>query len=365
MGPQKLSRRTFIRIGIAGGVILFNPLGSWDGLADQESCLQIAGKKIRWIVPYSPGGAYDLYSRLIEPFYEKKIGAEIVVENITGAGSIIGSKVLKEAKADGLTLGILDAAGLLGAVLTQEPGVPNPIEDFTILGRVVRNQQVWATGANSPFRTFDDVLEEANKKAILLGITDVGGTSFVNIAISSFLLGIQPEFVTGFKGSRGSSLAAIRGEVDCVALTFESILDRIEAGDLRPLLQISEEPIASHPSLGVPLLGGEQGLAVRRARELGRNVEEAKTDTKALVSLIGAGRLIAAPPGLEESLFRCLEQGLYATLTDSSFIVAAVTAKRSLEVARAEEVRMDLQTAIARAEKFIPIIQEALKKVRG
>jgi tripartite-type tricarboxylate transporter receptor subunit TctC len=325
----------------------------------------VAGKTVRWIVSSSPGGGYDLYSRLIEPFYEAKIGAEIVVENIPGAGGLIGTKTLKEAKPDGLTLGILDVAGLLGALLSGEPDIPNPTKDFTILGRVSRSQHVWATSTSSPFQTMQEVLAAPAKRGILFGITEVGGTSFVSISITAFLLGIQPQFITGFSGGRESSLAAVRGEIDFVVLSFESIRDRIEAGDLKPLLQISAERIAPHPALeGVPLLSGDSGLAVQRAKELGRDPEEAKRDARALVSLIDTGRVIAAPAGLEENLFSCLEKALYEVLTDPAFEAVIQKAKRTLDVGRADVARADLQAVAERAEKFTPLIREALKKVR-
>ena len=48
-------------------------------------CGELAGRQIRWIVPNAPGGGYDAESRLIEPFLERQIGAEIVVENRTGS----------------------------------------------------------------------------------------------------------------------------------------------------------------------------------------------------------------------------------------------------------------------------------------
>ena len=222
-------------------------------------------------------------------------------------------------------------------------------------------------GGNSPFHSMDDLLAEAQKRPILCGITTLAETGFVNVAITSSLLGIEEsiEYIAGYAGSNEAALAVVRGEVDFVAQSFESVLNLIESGDFRPLLQVSAERISPHPALdGVPLLAGDEGLAVQRAAALGRDVEEAKADAEALAALVGAGRLIAAPLGLEQGLFECLEQGLFEALTDPEFEAAAAAADRSLDVARADVAQADLQAAAQKAEKFLPIVQEAIRKVR-
>jgi hypothetical protein len=325
----------------------------------------VAGKVLRWFTS-SAGSNNDTYSRLLEPFYERAIGAEMVIENVSGGAGIVRAITIKEAAPDGLTQGIIDGPGLLVAALTGQTEAPNPATDFTLLGRLYRSQQIWATGSNSPLKTIDDVFAESAKRPILFGLNEVGGTSFVNIAVTSFLLGVDAAYIAGFSGGRELALAAVRGELDCITRTFESIQDLLETGDLRALLQVSVEPISSHPSLeGVPLLGGDDGLAARRAAELDRDVEEAKADASALASLLGAGELVAAPLGLEESLHRCLEQGLHEALAHPEFVAAVAASNRPLDVARGDVALADLQAAVEKADKFLPIIQEAIKKVRG
>ncbi|HEY5595929.1 MAG TPA: tripartite tricarboxylate transporter substrate-binding protein [Candidatus Bipolaricaulota bacterium] len=361
------SRRRFLkRAGAAGGVALAGALPGVLSMADHGPCAQVANKTIQWIVPFSAGGGYDLYSRLIQPFYERKIGAQIAVTYAPGGGGIVGATTLQQADADGLTQGILNASGLLVAALTGEVQAPNPGTDFTILGRVVRDQSVWVTGPDSPFQTMEHLLARAREHPVLFGISEVGSTNFVSIAIGSSLLGIDAQYVAGFPGSSETSLAVIRGEVDLTSLTYESVLDLIEAGDLRPLLQISVEPISTHPALdGVALLGGAQGVAAGQAEALGRSVEQATAQAQALASLIGLGRLIAAPPGMEKSLFHCLEQGLHEALTDPEFVAAAAEAQRSLDVARADVVLAEFDAAIEQAAGFVPIVQAAIDQVRG
>ena len=126
-------------------------------------------------------------------------------------------------------------------------------------------------------------------------------------------------------------MGLLRGEFDLLGVTFESIVDRIEAGDLTPILQISETPVSGHPSLvGVPLLGGPDGLLARRARERGEDPERALQLAAAVSQMFSLGRLVVAPPGLDPELRRCLSERLAEVVRDSSFVAAASRAQRQL-----------------------------------
>jgi len=359
------SRREFLSWLGAAAFTIGAPSTSTGKHLAQSSCSQIAGKTVRWIVPFPPGGGYDTYSRLIEPFYEVRTGAEIVIRNISGAGGAAAAQSLMRAKPDGRSLGLLSGPGLLVASLVDDR-IPDPAADFTILGRVVRNRIVICTGRDSPFETFEDVLKTAAKRSIVFGVSEVGSTNLINIVLTTHLLGIEAEYIAGFPGSVSTVMAALRGDIDLVSHTFQSVLPSIADGDLKPLLQINAERISPHSSLdGVALLGGEGGIAAKRAASLGRDIEETKSDAAAVTSLLGAGILVGAPLGLESSLHRCLENRLYEVLTDPAFVEKAAQANRSLDVARGEIALRDVRSAALRSKKFVPIVNEAFKKLRG
>src|SRR3990172_12917221 len=58
---------------------------------------------VKLITPFSPGGAIDLYSRLIAEPLAKRLGQNVVVEAIAGANTIIGTQALARAAPDGHT----------------------------------------------------------------------------------------------------------------------------------------------------------------------------------------------------------------------------------------------------------------------
>ena len=154
-------------------------------------CPSVGGTRIRWIVPYSPGGGYDTYSRLFELPFENAIGAEIIIDNEPGGGSLIGITQLRDAAPDGRTLGIMTAPGLLSLFLSSDLAAPNPATDFDILGRLESRVHAIVTGANSGLRTMDDVYALQRKRRLRSAVTGVASDNIVVDAVTGALLGLQ------------------------------------------------------------------------------------------------------------------------------------------------------------------------------
>lgn len=326
----------------------------------------MAGKTVRWIVPFSPGGGYDVYTRLIQPFFEKETGSRVVVANVAGAGGRLGALHLSQARPDGLTVGILAASGMLVAGLTAEENAPDLLEDFTLLARVVRNAHIWATARSGNLRSFDDVVSTSQQRPVLFTVNELGSTAFVGAVVAADILGLRSGFVAGYPGSVDSMLAAARGEVDIVAQSYETLAAPVEQGELRSLLQVSDEPIGDGPMFrGVPVLGGEQGVAARLARRRGADPKPVIRDSTALANLIGEGRLIAGPPGLPAALRGYLEEVLARICASNAFLSAAARAGRSVEYASGDTVRATLRASVNDAKRFVPIVLQVTREVRN
>ena len=74
-------------------------------------------RPIRLIVPYVPGGATDILSRLLGPFISEEFGQQVVVDNRAGGSSTIGTQMVARAAPDGHTIGMIDAAYLINPSL--------------------------------------------------------------------------------------------------------------------------------------------------------------------------------------------------------------------------------------------------------
>jgi len=324
-------------------------------------CAELAGARIRWVVPTAPGGGYDAEMRLLEPYLERRLGAEIVVDNQPGAGGITGARAIASAQPDGRTLGTIGVPGLLVATLLGSTEAPDPSRDFTVLGRISRSWHVWAAGQKSPLRSIDDVIARSATRPVAFAIDEAGSASLVGIAETASLLGIGVDLVAGFIGTRGACLAAIRGDVDLVCFNYDTIRELIASGELLPLLQVSTAPVAPDKVLkGVAVLGGSRGLAVAKARARGTDVERARAAANALIHVIGGGRIVVAPARLPPALAECLSAVLYATLTSAELGPAG----RDFDAATGPATAAEVQAAVLDAPQLVPAVREAMRALR-
>ncbi|NNE38152.1 MAG: hypothetical protein HKN08_07590, partial [Gammaproteobacteria bacterium] len=140
------------------------------------------GKVIKWIIPYSPGGGYDEYVRLIAPFMEKYSGARIDVLNLPGAGGMRGVNELYSSPNTGLIIGIINGSALITSQLAGIKGAEYELDKFEYLGRIIADPRVLVLSNKSNISTFDTFLESG--EPIKIGATGLGGSTYVDAVIS-------------------------------------------------------------------------------------------------------------------------------------------------------------------------------------
>jgi len=347
-----------VLLALALGVLPVN------GQADDFCTKQFSGNKIRWIVPNSAGGSYDIYSRVVGPDLAARLGAVVQFDNKPGAGGRIGADQIKRAKPDGLTVGIVSGTGLLALSISGETDTPDMGKDFTILGRVDRPHHIWAGGGSFKDRSLSSVLT-TSAPSMVFGTPGPGSVSFISIALPAHLLGIKVRYVSGYKNSRATKLAALRGEVEAVSHNFESTRKQIDKGDLVPLLQLSDGPITDDTFLQtVPWLGGDAGLAVKRAQASGQDVAAVQADADAVLALLGLGRIIVGPAQLDPNVAHCLRTALERSIADSGLRAQLNKLGRQFDPASAQQVSSEIQRVTARSARLRPVITAAIASVR-
>lgn len=345
------------------GFLAASALAGCSRRPSDSGCGSLAGKTIRWIVPFSAGGGYEVLSRLLEPHLEKSLDAEILIVNEPGNGGIVGASKLRDALPDGRTLGILSTSGLFAASMAGG-GTPDPARDFSILGRLARTQPVLFTSASSSIRSIEDLATLRRPGGFLVSVTGMGSNNFLTTTSLESILRLRFDYIAGYPGSRDEILAVLRGEVDLSSGNFESNQAGFEEGELRPLLQVSDKPITDHPAFrDVPCLGGSNGWASRRASALGQDVAAAEADAAALISLFSTG-IVAAAPRLPAELSTCLAARFLDAASSPALAAAAKKARRTLEVATGKQTLDDLAAASRNITRFAPVVRAAFERAR-
>jgi tripartite-type tricarboxylate transporter receptor subunit TctC len=276
------------------------------------------GKTIRLIVGLAPGGGYDLYARTIARHLGKHIPGNptVVVENMTGAGSIIAANYMyKAAKPDGLTIGHI-LGGLFLQQLLGNAAIEFDGRKFEYLGVPAQDHFLIGLSKATGITSFDNWMK--TKKPVKLGGVAPGGATDDLPKLLEAALGLPIQVVTGYKGTGPVRLAFESGEVDGVCNAWESFKStwrkQLDSGDVVIILQAT---LKAHPELpNVP-------VAFDYAK-----TDEAKKLLQVVTRVHGPSvRPFFLPPGTPKERVMLLRKAYMETMKDPELLAEAKNAK--------------------------------------
>lgn len=309
------------------------------------------GKTIRIVVGFSAGGGFDTYARAMARQIGKHIPGQptIVVENMTGAGSLIAANhVYKVAKPDGLTLGHFIGGLFLGQVLGQK-GIEFDARKFDYIGAPITDHVVCALTKASGITSVEKWM--AFKTPVKMGGVAPGTSTPDNATrILKAALGLPIQLVTGYKGTADIRLAAESGEVsggcwgwDSVKVTWRKAL---ETGDAVVVLQANRR---THPELQkIP-----QAMALAKSDEARKLIEVGIHGDSDIV------RTYTLPPGTPKERVQILRKAFEATLKDPEFLADAKKSELNVDPISADEI----EKTISGLFKLDPSLITRLKDV--
>ena len=308
------------------------------------------GKTVRVVVGFAPGGGFDTYARVISRHIGKHIPGNptMVVENMTGAGSLISANHLyRVAKPDGLTIGHFNGALFLGQALGQ-PGIEFDARKFELIGAPMGEDAVCALTRASGVTSVEQWM--ASKTPIKLGGVAPGGTPDANARILKAALGLPIQLVSGYKGTAEIRLAASSGEVAGACWSWESMRSTwrgaLDSGEVVAVLQTSAKPF---PDLArVPL-----------AIDLAKTQEARQLIKVGIQNAAAFARPLALPPGTPKDRVITLRKAFQDTLKDPAFLAEAEKAKLTLDPKTAEA----LEKMVAEAFALEPALLAKLKDI--
>lgn len=316
----------------------------------QETFYQ--GKAIRIVVPFSAGGGYDIYSRILGRHMGKHIPGNptFVVENMTGAGGLIGiNHVYKVAKPDGLTIGT-PIGTMFVDQLIGKPGIEFDGRKFEYIGAPAQDTQLLIVHKRTGIKSVEQWL--AHPTPVKFGSTGPGSANESIPKIAKEALNLPLQVVSGYKGSSVIRLAFNGGEIDGVANAWESMVStwpqELQNGDAVILLQAAGK---RHPDLAkVPLV-----------------IDYAKSDigkklVRGVINNFGAtARPYVVTPGTPKVRIEVLRKAFMDTMRDSEFGAELKKAKLDLQPLDGATLERNIQDLFALDQSLIPKLAEILK----
>jgi len=236
-----------INILIILGVVVVCLLLVGQNISAEESYPE---KPITIVVPWSVGGVTDLTVRSIQPILQEILDVPVVVNNMPGGSSAVGSEFVANAKPDGYTL--LFATNELA--IFQVMGLSDlSFDDFNPIMILTMGLPSFCVHADSQWETIEEFLEDAKKRPgeILAAHSGLGASSHIN-AMMLGAAGIEMKLV-GYNGGGPAVTAVLQKEADVTFQLFTEVTEYIASGDLRLLTTFTNERTDFYPD--VPALG--------------------------------------------------------------------------------------------------------------
>ncbi|MBW2066034.1 MAG: hypothetical protein JRJ03_14035, partial [Deltaproteobacteria bacterium] len=140
------------------------------------------------INPLRPGGGTDIELRNLTPYVQKYLGVPVVVKSMPGGATTIGASAAARAKPDGYTLICMP---LQHGILAQEfHGNDSHLENFEPIYGWFEGPMDVGVKANSPFKTFADLVKEGRKRPLKASLAGIGSIDHLHTLLLEKYTGI-------------------------------------------------------------------------------------------------------------------------------------------------------------------------------
>lgn len=228
-------------------------------------------KQIRWVIPFAPGGNYDVTSRLVAEPMGRDLGQTVLIDNKPGAGGVVGLENAVQAPADGYT--IVMASFTVAYVAPIFAGKQQMLQVLAPVSILTTAPTLIVTRADSRFKDIKSLLAEAKAKPGTVTMGHSGNGTTNHVAILRLQLNEKIKFnIVPYRGSGPGINDLLAGTIDCFADQLTSSMPHIQSGKLRGLVNFGLDHIPDLPQVPtlkeagcIPFEGGTTaGVFVRK-----------------------------------------------------------------------------------------------------
>ena len=207
-------------------------------------------RPVRSVVPFPPGQAADIFTRLLADELSKRWPQRVVVENRAGGASVPGVESVVRAPADGYTL-LTGTSGPPGVNPSVMPRLPYDVEkDFAFISNVVMVPLLVIAHPSVSERTIQELAASAKARPGQLDMASAGPATSQHMAAELLMLRAGIRFnIVHYRGSGPAIADVIAGNVKLMTDSVASALPHIQSGRVRPIALCSARRVPQLPDV--------------------------------------------------------------------------------------------------------------------
>lgn len=266
-------------------------------------------KPITLVVPFAPGGSSDIVARSLAPMLGERLGQSVIIDNVSGAGGLLGTQRTVRANPDGYTILLGSGSEILINKLINPALAYDGIKDLAPAVFVGTGPMVLIGTPGLPAANVSELLALARAKPGTLSYASAGNGTPMHVA--GELLKMRANiFMTHipYRGAAPALVDLIGGQIDLGVSTLSAAQAYIKSGKIKAYAVTSAKPSELAPD--IPALGMARGL---EGFDLGvwfGLFMPAKTPPDILQKVQAAAQQVLADPAVRKKL---AEQGISAS----------------------------------------------------
>jgi tripartite-type tricarboxylate transporter receptor subunit TctC len=244
-GPANFTMRL-----IAGLVFGFVTLGTVGMTSRSARAQDYPARAVTYLVPFPPGGATDLLSRLVAQNLEKRLGKPFVVENRPGGSTSIATAAAAKAAPDGYTI--------LSASLTSLAVNPtlfktlpyDPLRDFVPIALVAGTPFALIVNPSVPVHSVAELIRLVKERPgeLSYGSAGVGTPHHLYFELMKSMIGIELQHVP-YRGSLAALTDVVAGHIPVMICDLAPAMEMIASQKVRALGISTAERFSELPDL--------------------------------------------------------------------------------------------------------------------
>lgn len=230
--------------------------------AGVASAQDYPSKAVRIVVPFPAGGTTDVIARALAPPLSKALGQSVIVENRTGANTVIGAELVVRAPADGHALLFMAPSFTINPFVQAK--LPfDPLKDFAGVTRLVYNPLIICVHPSLPVKTTKELVALARSRpgeltwaiASVIGGGRIGGEMFLDVARIKMT-------VVPFGGGAPAVTSVLGGHTSMLIGNMLDCAPYVESGRMRPIAVTSARRADTLPNVPTIAESGYPGFEV-------------------------------------------------------------------------------------------------------
>lgn len=208
----------------------------WTGNRSEVHAAYPYDKPINLIVPFGPGGAVDIASRILSDYFQQNYKITINVINKTGGGQAVGLNEMLHARPDGYTMAFPGFGG--PSVTTKLSNVGFTHKDLKPVAQITVMELVFATSASSGLDTFAKFLERAKSDSANTVYATTGAITTQRLYLTKLLDRFHKDIQlrhTAYGSGHEVSTALLGKHITAGFQVPTNVLPYVESGDFKAI----------------------------------------------------------------------------------------------------------------------------------